>query len=78
MKILRLDRLRPHLYSLRHGGASEDMLSGRRTAEQVQRRGRWAVASSMKRYAKEPKLLAELQHVSTDAFIFGQLAESNL
>jgi hypothetical protein len=74
---LGLERLRPHLYSLRHGGASEDILVGRRTPEQVQRRGRWAAPSSMKRYAKESKLLAELQFLPQHTFEFGKLVEAN-
>ena len=33
--------LKPCLYSLRHGGASEDLLRGRRDIDGVFRRGRW-------------------------------------
>ena len=76
-KHLSLSRLRPHLYSLRHGGASEDIIRGLRTPEQVQRRGRWGHSSSMKRYAKESKLLAELHWVPAATLSFGKLVEAN-
>ena len=35
-------------YGLRHGGASRDVLSQLRPLQEVQRRGRWAVLSSIK------------------------------
>ncbi|CAK0869877.1 unnamed protein product, partial [Prorocentrum cordatum] len=74
---LKLSSLRPHLYSLRHGGASDD-LTGRRSPVEVQRRGRWAVASSMRRYGKEGSLLDEMARVNADVFAFGALVEANL
>ena len=39
-RALKLSSLKPHLYSLRHGGASDDLLTGRRSPVEVQRRGR--------------------------------------
>ena len=45
----------PHdfcMYQLRDGGASEDCLSRRRTLQEIQHRGRWTTASSLKRYTK--------------------------
>ena len=74
---LRLSSLRPHLYSLRHGGASDDLLTGRRSPLEVQRRGRWAVASSMRRYGKEGSLLDEMARVNAEVFAFGALVEAN-
>ena len=51
--LLQLHALRPCLYALRHGGASDDLLTGRRSVMEVKRRGGWAAESSVKRYAKE-------------------------
>ena len=44
---------------LRHGGASEDVLSARRTLAEVKTRGHWAQDSSVKRYAK-PGMVQQL------------------
>ncbi|CAK0847713.1 unnamed protein product, partial [Prorocentrum cordatum] len=62
-----------HLHCLRHGGASDDLLSRRRGAFQVQVRGRWASVKSLKRYGKETKLLSEISSVHGDAFRLGHL-----
>ncbi|CAE8661648.1 unnamed protein product [Polarella glacialis] len=56
--------LRPVLYSLRHGGASEDLLARKRSTLEVKRRGGWSSDSSLKRYGKEGKLQGELRKVS--------------
>ena len=40
------------VYSLCHAGVSWDLLTGRRTYEQVKDRGGWKTDSSMQRYAK--------------------------
>ena len=40
----------PHM--ARHTGASRDLSTAYRTFEQVQRRGRWKVPTSVQRYAK--------------------------
>jgi len=74
---LGISKLRPHLYGLRHGGVSDDLLSQRRTQEQVFRRGRWAVPSSMRRYAKETALLRELEGVHPDVYALGHLVAHN-
>ena len=58
-------------YSLRHGGASDDLLAGRRSLEQVRARGRWVSSSSLRRYTKATRLLRELQEVHGDVFSFG-------
>ncbi|CAK0826416.1 unnamed protein product [Prorocentrum cordatum] len=44
------------LYTLRHGGASDDLLSGRRSRKEVKDRGRWATDAPLKRYAKRPRM----------------------
>ncbi|CAK0824461.1 unnamed protein product [Prorocentrum cordatum] len=74
---LGLMHLQPHLYSLRHGGASEDLLSGARTPEQVMRRGRWATVASLRRYGKETRLLREAAKVDPDVLLFGEIVERN-
>ena len=40
------------MHSLRHAGASRDIAEGARTLEQVRRRGRWQLLSSVQRYTK--------------------------
>ncbi|CAK0838915.1 unnamed protein product [Prorocentrum cordatum] len=43
-------------YQGRHSGASLDRATGRRFLEEVQKRGRWAAMSSVKRYEKSGRL----------------------
>ncbi|CAK0800111.1 unnamed protein product, partial [Prorocentrum cordatum] len=43
-------------YQGRHSGASLDRATGRRPLEEVQKRGRWAAMSSVKRYEKSGRL----------------------
>ena len=50
---LKRSPLTPHLYRPRHGGASDDLRTGRRSPREGQRRARWAVASPMRRCGKE-------------------------
>ena len=40
------------LYQLRHGGASEDLLSRKRTLQEVKARGHWVTDASLRRYGK--------------------------
>ena len=42
----------PVLYQLQHGGASHEVLTGRRSTLDVQNRGRWRTVTSVKRYEK--------------------------
>ena len=74
---LGISKLRPHLCGLRHGWMSDDLLSQRRTQEQVFRRGRWTVPSSMRLYAKETALLRELDRVHPDVYALGDLVAQN-
>ena len=55
--------LAPCLYGLRHGGASQDLLSRTRTLEEVKKRGGWRSDASLKRYGKDAKLTAELNKI---------------
>ena len=50
LEALGLEHAPPH--TLRHSGPSEDLASGYRTFQQVQRRGRWTSEKSVMRYAK--------------------------
>jgi hypothetical protein len=61
--VLRLEPLHPHIYSLRHGGASEDLLAKRRTLAEVKHRGRWVTDASLSRYSKPAHLQAVLAKV---------------
>ena len=49
------------LYMARHSGSSLDMLEGRLSLQEVQRRGRWRSEASVRRYEKR----AMLQQVSS-------------
>ncbi len=60
-----LGAVKPTLYSIRHGGASEDLLRGRRDIG-VFPRGRWRAWSSLRRYGEEATLQAELKNVPAD------------
>ncbi len=44
------------LYSCRHGGPSADRADGSRSLPEIQRRGRWAADSSVKRYEQAGRL----------------------
>ena len=68
---LQLQPLNPCRYALRHGGASEDILSRRRLLVDVKRRGRWVSDSSLRRYGKETRLLSELTKVHPDVLAYG-------
>ena len=43
-------------YQWRHSGPSADIEAKRRTAEQVQKRGRWQVARTVQRYERHSRL----------------------
>jgi len=46
----------PHLYRLRHGGASYDAAMRHRTVAEIQSRGRWQTLKSVKNYEKGSRL----------------------
>ena len=48
---------------MRHGGASHDIVLGKRHITAVRKRGRWSSDQSLKRYAKDKRL----QKVELDA-----------
>ena len=72
INLLGLDVLSPSRYALRHGGASEDLLSHRRSVPEVKRRGRWVSDVSLKHYGKETRLLKELLKVHANVLNFGR------
>ena len=58
---LQMDHMGVELYSLRHGGASDDFLTKRRTLPEIKHRGRWRADSSVRRYTKIARALKELE-----------------
>ena len=66
-----LDALKPTRYSLRHGGASHDLLSRQRSLAEVMKRGRWLSDQSLRRYAKETRILDELNKLPPPTLSFG-------
>eukprot|EP00973_Karenia_brevis_P029559 4077560-Karenia_brevis.AAC.1 len=73
-----MDVLRPSLYSLRHGGASEDLLRKRRNLAEVRRRGRWQTDTSLRRYSKETRLLSELSKIPSAILDYGRLIDMSI
>ena len=71
LDVLGLQHLKAHLYSLRHGGASHDLLACRRSLAEVKSRGRWASDQSLKRYGKSTRMLAVTRSVPADVRRFG-------
>ena len=56
------------LYSLRHGGPSADRANNTRTADDVQKRGRWAAMSSTRRYEQPGRLHNVLTRIPTNVW----------
>jgi hypothetical protein len=66
------------LYQLRHGGASDDLLSCRREALEVQRRGRWRTDASVRRYGKPAQVQRALLKLTKSRVDFGRRSWENL
>ena len=65
--VLQLESLgAPHMYRLRHGGATFELANGMRSLQEVQLRGRWKALKSLKNYEKGGRL----------AQLFGSLSDS--
>ena len=75
---LGLAHLKPCQYALRHGGASDDLLTCRREHLAVKRRGGWTTDASLKRYGKETRLLKEIGRIPPSVLAFGSLVSSHL
>ena len=54
----------PHLYVLRHSGASADMMLKRRSLAEIKSRGRWRSDTSVRRYEKGGRSLERLAALS--------------
>ncbi|CAK0856032.1 unnamed protein product [Prorocentrum cordatum] len=61
----------PHPYRVRHGSASWDIASGRRSLEAVQARLRHASATSTQRYSRAARYTAELELAPESVKAFG-------
>jgi len=62
----------PSLYRLRHGGASHDLLLGRRSLAEVKERGRWLADASLRRYGKRTRMQDRMNALPPEVRIFGQ------
>ena len=70
--------LRPHPYCLRHGGASYDSLTKRRTPEQIKCQGRWKADASVSRYSKHARVANEATKLPLAVRRFGNAIERDL
>ena len=75
---LGLDPLAPNLYALRHGGASEDLRNRHRSPMEVQLRGRWRTATSLRRYGKATRLMTQLAKVPEQVQAYGTTIENDV
>ena len=75
-KALRLPRI--ELYQLRHAGASADLLARRRREAEVQARGRWRTAASLRRYAKPGQVQRFLSERDLDIQGYASWSFNNL
>ena len=66
------------MYGLRHGGASYDLLHKRRPLHSIKIRGRWTSDASLKRYAKESRLIQETHKIPRPTLEFGMAVEKPL
>ena len=76
--VLGMSLLAPVRYSLRHGGASDDILTKRRSLLEVKRRGQWRTDQSLRRYGKETKAIAEVNKIPPNVLEYGQQVSLNL
>ena len=61
-----LDKLRLTPHCARHGAASTSYATGRMTLKDIQKRGRWRSASSVRVYEKSARLARQLSRMSMD------------
>jgi len=69
--LLKVQDMRPCLYSLRHGGASHDCLTKARSIEAIKNRGRWQSDRSLLRYQKPGRAQLELRRLREPVLKFG-------
>ena len=77
-KELHLGSLQVDSYTLRHGGASADRLTDRRSLAEVKRRGRWRSDTSLRRYEKSTIVLRQVALMSAEIVKYAQRIELNL
>ena len=65
-------------YQLRHSGASIDRASGRRTQDEVMKRGRWRSMRSLARYERHSRLAATLHELPAATPRYAQVCERRL
>jgi hypothetical protein len=65
------------LYQLRHGGASHDKFVRKREDMAIQRRGRWSVPSSLRRYEKHGRVQSILNQTTVSMRAFGRMVLEN-
>ena len=65
-------------YCLRHGGASHDALTGRRTLSEIKDRGRWLSDKSLRRYKKAAAAQKQLVLMGPAAVDYGKWVDDNL
>ena len=70
--------LSPCRYALRHGGASDDLASHRRDLAGIKKRGGWRTDASLRRYAKETRLQAEVMKIPASTRAFGIYVRDHL
>ena len=70
-EFLKLGHLNSCLYTLRHGGATHDIMTRRRSMLEVKQRGRWGSDQSLKRYVKLARLQTELSKVPLETREYG-------
>jgi len=70
--------LNPHPYSLRHGGASHDVLTNRRSLDSVKLRGRWRAEASVRRYLKHARAMREESRLPAATSAYAKVIEKNL
>jgi hypothetical protein len=65
-------------YLLRHSGPSEDYLSGTRSLLDIQRRGRWKSAHSVRRYEKSARVTSRLDLLTKPQLLFMKMAVDSI
>ena len=68
---LQLEGMGWNLYNLRHGGATHDVITRRRSLLEVKQRGRWSADASLKRYVKQARLQTELARIPQNIREYG-------
>ena len=65
-------------YVLRHTGLSHDHLSGARSFPAIQRRGRWALESPVRRYEKSSRVTSRLKDLPAELLAFSHRCDRHL